>query len=308
MRYTSTSSTKVFQDDEGNKRLVTLKKPYEEPSNLKSNKDGWTALGGWPEANNKLIADAKKGVENAVKYVKITDKRKEMSEIACPCEGEPYFLDVQNNAGRLAEHFGEQRDAEQAEANKAKAEMEKLAAQASSYGSDAAASLNNKALDSDAHHSSWATFKKMRAKYGKLGPQSTWQPRHESQLKHAKNSLKVAQKIEDQAMETALPEFHKVKQEFPEVFANGKCPCPMGWTIQDAAVLAEKLKEDAVEEASHIAKRGRHMKNNPGEWYDPVSGKSWDNDANAFDALNGKKVATFADQVDKTAYSSDEKA
>lgn len=279
MYSTEKESVKAIEDEAGNVKSVTLAKPYESKENLKNNKDAWTALGGWPAEKNKELEDAKKAVGNAQKYVKIAFQKKEMSEIACPCEGEKYYEIIQSNAGKLEDAFQEQANAEAASAAAAKAEMEALAAQASSYGSGAggaAASLANKALDSNAHHSSWATFKKMLAKYGQLGPQSTWQPIHDVRLKLADGALKRAQRLEDQLMTKALPEFKQVKKDFPEIFTNGKCPCPAGWTIGDAAVLAAKFKDDAVAVTSHAMKIVRHLKRDPTAWYDPVSGRSMD--------------------------------
>lgn len=272
--------TKVIEDAAGNEVTATLNTPYETPTNLKKNKAAWNALGGWPASKDVEYEAAKKDVARAEKYVEIADLKKEKSEIACPCEGENHYAIVQANAGRLGKAFGEKADAEAATANAAKAEMQALASATtnSSDPASVAASLNNKALDSDAHHGSWATYKKMLAKYGKTGEgtQSTWQKMHDMQLEEAKNGLQRAQLLEDQLLTKALPEFHQVKKDFPEIFANGKCPCPTGWTIGDAAVLASENKDDKIKEAEYVAKKVRLNKRDPTAWIEPRTGRSLD--------------------------------
>jgi len=114
----------------------------------------------------------------------------------------------------------------------------------------------------------------MLKKYGKPGPNSNWTPRHDGDLKRAKKHYKEAVKIEDQALTKALPEFKKVKEDYPEMFTNGKCGCPGGFTFGDAPARAGKLKEDVVAEADVYNKKVRASKANPAHWEEPPAAKN----------------------------------
>jgi hypothetical protein len=90
----------------------------------------------------------------------------------------------------------------------------------------------------------------MLAKYGKLGPNSSWTRRHEAKRKDAKAKVKVATQKAEAAFKIALPDFKRMQQHMPEFFTNGKCPCPPTWTIMDSIRLAGKRERDAATELS----------------------------------------------------------
>ena len=129
-----------------------------------------------------------------------------------------------------------------------------------------------KAAAAEAVHGSWATYKKMLAKYAH-DSQSSWTPNHEKKRKRAAKQLKAATKLEDQLLTAALPEFKLIKQDYPEMFTNGKCPCPAGFTFGDAAALADRLKDDIMAETSKLNKTVRRQKENPAHWEEPPAAK-----------------------------------
>jgi len=229
-------------------------RPFED--NIDKNKQAWAKVGGWSDSAEASIATAKDDLTKAEEYQQQKEQEKKKSEIGCPCEGEPYHYECIDHAGSLAKYFHESA----------------VAAAAEAKATTSAAANATHGPDSEAHHSSYATFKKMLAKYGKLGPNSAFTPRHEEQLKRAKPALKRAEILEEKMMEIAVPEFKKVKEEFPEVFTNGKCPCPEGFTVGDGAALAAKLKTDAVEAATKLHKKVVKMREDPTYWED-INGK-----------------------------------
>jgi len=232
------------------------KRPFED--HIKANQHEWAKVGGWSDAKEAQIQVAKAQLAKADEYVEMKKKEKAKTEIGCPCEGEKYHLVCQDHAGRIAQYFHEESIAKAAEA--------KAAAKAAN------ATAHASGPDSEAHHNSYATYKKMLAKYGKLGPNSVFTPAHEDQRKRAKKAFIAAEILEEKAMELAVPEFKKVKEEFPEVFTNGKCPCPDAWTVGDGAALAAKLKEDAITEAEELHRKVVKMKHDPTYWVD-INGK-----------------------------------
>jgi len=221
------------------------KKP--EDQHFEANKRNWAQLGGWSTAKEAEHAKASADLDKAREYVKVQEKEKERSEMGCPCEGEKYFEIVQDNPGNLAKALNE--PPPPPENANATAPAEKTQAQ-----KEAAAD------------SSFATYKKMLAKYGKPGPNSGWTPAHDKQKNRAAKNLKKAEKLEDKMLTLALPEFKKVKEDHPEVFTNGKCGCPTGFTPQDAAALALKLKDDVVKEAEEMHKMVVKQNADPTYW------------------------------------------
>ena len=154
----------------------------------------------------------------------------------------------------------------------------------------------------DAVHGSYTTYLKMLRKYGEPGPNSAWTPRHEGDLKRPKNHYKAAVKLEDEALNVALPEFKKVKQEYPEMFTNGKCGCPTGFTFGDAAALAGKQKDDAVAAADAFNRKVRKAKEDPTHWEEPPALKN-PNDAfkPSTEDIEGKAKPAAAPAADNEA-------
>jgi len=207
-----------------------LKKPYHK--HMKHNADMWSSLGGWTHQMEAQVTRAKQDLNLANMYAKTKHKEKEISELGCPCEGEKYHDLVFQNAGKLSKLEGF------AAGSGAGSAMEFLSG---AGGSGRKSKGQGDEIDSK-------EFKRMLKKYGKLGPNSTWQPKHDKKKKRAKQALKRAELVENAAFKTALPEFRKLKEDDPAFFSNGKCQCPEGWTLQDAAALAAKQSKDTEEE------------------------------------------------------------
>merc|ERR1711918_165294 len=104
--------------------------------------------------------------------------------MGCPCEGEKYYELVWGGPAELSSlvaGFG--------------------SAAGSAGGSADFNSLKDKnKTDDDDGKVSPATIKKMIKKYGKLGPNSTWKPKHDRKKKRAAVDLKLAEKVEDVAL------------------------------------------------------------------------------------------------------------
>jgi len=205
-----------------------LRMPYEK--HMEPNKHAWAMMGGWTAAQDRQREQAKKHLDLANKYAGKKEKEKEIAEMGCPCEGEKYHDIVWGG------------------------DLSKLAVGSAAGAADFKMGLPKPGSDDakdQGRSMSEADIKKYVEKYGKLGPQSQWQPKHDKKLKKARRSLKLATKMEDAAFKTAVPEFKKMKAEEPEFFTNGKCPCPESWTLQDAADLAKKVQFDIEEDYSN---------------------------------------------------------
>merc|ERR1711959_702820 len=214
----------------------------------------WAAIGGWSAAQDKQIPIAEAALKKAEVYVSKKLKEKEYSELGCPCEGDKYWKIVQDNPGQLAKAFSYVPPPKKPKYAPGSAAAKKAA--------------------EDAVHGSYTTYIKMLRKYGQPGPNSAWTPRHEGDLKRAKNHYKAAVKLEDEALNVALPEFKKVKEDYPEMFTNGKCGCPTGFTFGDAAALAGKQKDDAVAAADAFNRKVRKAKEDPTHWEEPPAPKN----------------------------------
>jgi len=202
-----------------------LRKPYHK--HMDHNKDMWSSLGGWNTQNEKQVQLAKQDLNLAVTYAKKKNLEKEISELGCPCEGEKYYDLVSKMLAGPGSGAG--------------MEFE------SASGSGAGASGSGAGKEDGGRISS-KEFKRMLKKYGKLGPNSTWKPKHDQQKRKAKKELRKAELIENAAFKTALPEFRKLKQDDPAFFTNGKCPCPQGWTPQLAHALSARMSKDKEDE------------------------------------------------------------
>jgi len=256
------------------------KMPYDQ--HLQANKGAWAAIGGWSAAQDKQIPIAEAALKKAEKYVSTKLKEKEYSELGCPCEGDKYWKIVQDNPGQLAKAFSYVPPPKKPKYAPGSAAAKKAA--------------------EDAVHGSYTTYIKMLRKYGQPGPNSAWTPRHEGDLKRAKNHYKAAVKLEDEALNVALPEFKKVKEDYPEMFTNGKCGCPTGFTFGDAAALAGKQKDDAVAAADAFNRKVRKAKEDPTHWEEPPALKN-PNDAfkPSTEDIEGKAKPAAAPAADNEA-------
>lgn len=201
-----------------------LKKPYHK--HMKANKDMWARLGGWTANHEKRVAWAQKQHKLAEIYEKNKKREKDVASMGCPCPGEKYYDLVQDNPGKFAE-------------------AAHVVATASNHTVNGTHGPSAGNPDMKPVSSLEA---KMIKKYGKPGPSSVWQPKHEKDLKRAHKALKRATAAEDAAFKQAIPEFKKMQDEEPAFFTNGDCQCPEGWTFDDAKALAEKETKD-VEDA-----------------------------------------------------------
>jgi len=200
-----------------------LKVPYEK--HMTANRDKWSQLGGWTKQHERKVELAKADTKRAMLYLKAKKYEKELAEMGCPCEGQKYHDLVFQNAGHLSQQPG--------------------FAMGSAAGSAATMhfGVKGKGKSQDASLS-MAEFRRILKKYGKLGPNSSWQPKHEKKKGRARKALKQAEVKEHAAFITALPEFRRMKEEDPAFFTNGDCECPQGWTMQDAAALAAREAKD----------------------------------------------------------------
>jgi len=211
------------------------KKPYEQ--HLKHNFHGWAMEGGWTPAMEKKLQAAKLVHSVAAQYAKKKEGEKKIAELGCPCQGEKYYKYVWSPT---------------------KAAGPALPPGGSGSGSGKGVKKapgcdpsGEKDCDDDPRFG----VKAMLAKYGKLGPNSSWVVSGgEAKMKHAKGKLAIATQHADAAFKIALPDFKRMQQDMPEFFTNGKCPCPASWTVKDAIRLANKKAHD-TEEALYAHKR-----------------------------------------------------
>lgn len=220
-----------------------LNMPYEE--HMDKNLANWSHQGGWNKGKEDEAQAARDQLKVAQMYADKKKAEKEASEMGCPCEGEKYYELVWGGPAELSSlvaGFG--------------------SAAGSAGGSADFNSLKDKnKTDDDDGKVSPATIKKMIKKYGKLGPNSTWKPKHDRKKKRAAVALKLAEKVEDVAFKTALPEFRQMREDDPAFFANGDCPCPPEWTKEDAAALSAKESKDTEDAYWKDLKAHRHQMN-----------------------------------------------
>lgn len=241
-------------------------RPYQQ--HMEPNKERWSQLGGWTKHSEAAKSKAKAEIAKADVYLKTKEQEKKISEMGCPCPGEKY-TDMVDNPKRMHELVA----MGAAAAAKAEAARKAAAARGSgSAGSDASdgegsgEGSGDGDIDDDEEGGSKSggkldseTFKKMVAKYGKLGPNSSWKPHDDRFLKSAGLALKAAEMQTEALFKVALPEFKQMRDENPEFFANGKCKCPDYWTLQDAAALTKKMHQD--QEANYWKLMSEHRKN-----------------------------------------------
>jgi len=209
---------------------------------MKANKDGWAKLGGWTQSKQTALHKAHLAFQASKQQVIDASSEKEIVDMGCPCPGEKYYNLVFENMGSLESNLS------------------------SSVNASAQAMLN--ATEHTAHmkkmNASKADsnlVKRMRKKYGKLGPNSSWQAHHEAEKRRAKVALKAATAKEETLFKMAKPEFDKMKEDDPAFFTNGDCSCPAAWGKQDAAMLAAKEADDLEKDYWREMKKHRHNLN-----------------------------------------------
>lgn len=203
-----------------------LKKPFHK--HMEHNRDGWAKKGGWSQGKQTALHKAKLAFHKAKQDLIKQSSDKEVVDMGCPCPGEKYY--------NLVTEGNIETNANMSAVNETANEMLNATAHAERQrrlnATRAAAAADS------------ALVKRMRAKYGKLGPNSAWQPHHEHEVLRAKQALKSATVTETALFKVAKPEFQKLKEEDPAFFTNGDCNCPASWTKQDAALLAAREAKD----------------------------------------------------------------
>jgi len=202
-----------------NSSNMTFKKPYE--NHVAHNKNSFAALGGWTPAQEKAIAHAKEEMRRANVYHEKKEHEKKVAEMGCPCIGEKYYNRVWNPQGPPPPP-----------------------GPAGNNTNSTKPKCSPTDPDSPCDDDPKFGIKAMLKKYGKLGPESSWQAIHEKMRQEAKRNLKIAEAEAHEAFLVALPEFKKMALEMPEFFTNGKCICPKTWTIPDSVALSEKITKD----------------------------------------------------------------
>jgi len=230
-----------------------LKHPFHR--HMKANEHMWQKMGGWNTKKEKVLQAAKQKFKQAQQGVLDAMSEREVREMGCPCPGEKYYELVHTSVGPLSAspNMSDVNQTEVADMLNSTNQngTETAAEKAARKAKIEAAKANARA---DSH-----LVKKMKKKYGKPGPNSSWQRRHDIELKRARINLKNAKATEDAAFKTALPEFQKMKEEDPAFFTNGNCQCPETWTKADAATLAAKEAKDREDEYYKLSKEHRKM-------------------------------------------------
>jgi len=207
-----------------------LKKPYH--MHMKHNKELWQAKGGWTAVKESMISMAKAALKRATEYEKKKKGEKKVADMGCPCHGNKYYQYTWN-PNRGVPSLG----------------MRPKPMATTNAGSGSGSGKSKKSGCSPdpkvpCDNSPRYGLKAMLAKYGKIGPESSWTPAHEKQRGKAKSAVKIAEKDADAAFMTALPTFKKMAEDMPEFFTNGECKCPSWWTHADAAKLSAKMAKD----------------------------------------------------------------
>merc|ERR1712216_716406 len=166
-----------------NSSNMTFKKPYE--NHVAHNKNSFAALGGWTPAQEKAIAHAKEEMRRANVYHEKKEHEKKVAEMGCPCIGEKYYNRVWNPQGPPPPP-----------------------GPAGNNTNSTKPKCSPTDPDSPCDDDPKFGIKAMLKKYGKLGPESSWQAIHEKMRQEAKRNLKMAEAHE--AFLVALPEFKRM--------------------------------------------------------------------------------------------------
>lgn len=246
---TAVNATPVNSSGNGTWDPQDLQMPYHR--HMKANTDKWAQMGGWSKAHQKALMAAKKRLSAAKQEMIDAADEKEIADMGCPCPGEKYYELVHESAATGVD-ISKSPNMSDVNASTVAEMLNSTNHTASNRTSDHAAKL--KRMKSDAN-----LVKRMKKKYGRPGPNSSWQPRHEGEMKRATTALKRATLEENAAFKVALPEFRKMKEEDPAFFTNGDCQCPSSWTKADAAFLAAKETKDVEDNYWEELKLHRRM-------------------------------------------------